>query len=358
MARVRSLRAALGRHPSIRDNPVSLRALQRLFGSQPPSSVEALLVKMGPFVSGLDGFRFGNKYAYTGEQIEALRSRFRIATDLVVGAAVAQIRAILGGVRTHTLVYGTIGLPDLVIDAVVGEITTALAGEIIDSFAAAAILGDEYGRCGGMAFAGYDFYVARWLVDERLGTEPPDGGDLGNYIFARLLDSLDLNAGRFLDWIANLHFLPKISRLANIALGSALGSVGGPPGIAIGAVLGSELDVVNLGGAGVLLERSKAEWTKLKQRLDEEAAWPVGLIYGHSANPFDQHQLLAVGYQERGDGTGSIVAWDNSSPGNNTSLDLDFRGEHLQIGGWKHPLRGFFLEDYAPKVPPASLRLP
>jgi hypothetical protein len=90
-----------------------------------------------------------------------------------------------------------------------------------------------------------------------------------------------------------------------------VGSFGGPIGIAFGALLGSQINVFHLGGAGILLERSKAEWTKLKQRLDDEAAWPLCLIYDDSSNPFEQHQLLAVGYAERNDGIGTITAWDN-----------------------------------------------
>jgi len=357
MATIRRLRAALARHPEIHGNPVVLQALQRRFQSMPPTSVEALLLKMGPFAGATDGFRFNNSFPITDEQSQELRRRYRVVTDAVVGTVVGQVRDILGGIRADVPLRGTVGLPAVVIDAVVGEVTTTLAGGLVDDIAAAAIPGD-FGRCGGMAFAGYDFYLAGWQVDERLGTSPPAGGVLGDYIFARLLDSIELNAGTFVDWVANLHYLPKVSRVANLALGTAVGSFGGPIGIALGAVLGSQIDVFDLGGAKVLLERSKAEWTKLKQRLDDEAAWPLGLIYDDNASPFGQHTLLAVGYAERNDGTGTIIAWDNNAPNMDRSLDLDFRGDELRIGTWSHPLRGFFLVDYSPKLPPESLHLP
>ena len=42
-------------------------------------------------------------------------------------------------------------------------------------------------------------------MDERLGTSPPATGVLGDYIFERLLDSLELNVVQFLDLVVMLH---------------------------------------------------------------------------------------------------------------------------------------------------------
>jgi hypothetical protein len=136
-----------------------------------------------------------------------------------------------------------------------------------------------------MAFAGYDFYLQGWSVDG-FGSTPPDEGVLGDYIFARLIDSLELNAPKFVEWLAELYIVPHVDEVANTVLGAAVGSIGGPLGTALGAFFGSQVDFFDFGGANSLLAWTKTEWTNIKRRLDEEAACPIGLIYGDTKNPF------------------------------------------------------------------------
>ncbi len=274
---------------------------------------------------------------------------------MIVGAGVQQVRGVLNSLSVGVPIEGTVGLPSVIVDAVIGEVTTRLAGALIDKIAG--LIPGNFGRCGGMAFAGYDFYLLGWTVDERLGTMPPAGGVLGDYIFSRLLDSLDLNADAFIDWIVNLHLMPIISRVANIALRTAVGSLGGPIGIAFGELLGSQLNVFNLGGPKVILDRTKNEWAGIKRTLDGQAAWPLGLIYGDSVNPIDQHQVLAVNYNDHGDDTATLTVWDNNDANQSRGLDLDFRGAELEVGNSKRPLKGIFLEEYSPHQPPDNLRL-
>ena len=102
------------------------------------------------------------------------------------------VREVLASLSVSVPTIGTVGLPAVVVDAVIGEVTTQLAGSLIDKIADP--IPGTFGRCGGMAFAGYDFYLLGWTVDERLGTMPPVTGPLSDYLFGRLLDSLDLNA--------------------------------------------------------------------------------------------------------------------------------------------------------------------
>jgi hypothetical protein len=355
MAKMLSLKAGVLRHREITARPVSARDLQRHFQPNPPTSVRALSIKMGPFVAERDAFRFNNSFPMTPEQAEQIRQRYRLVTDVIVGASVQQVRDVLNSLGVSVPIIGTVGLPAVVADAVIGEVTTQLAGSLIDRIAD--LIPGTFGRCGGMAFAGYDFYLLGWTVDERLGTMPPAGGVLGDYIFSRLLDSLDLNAGRFTDWFMNLHLMPIISRVANIALGTAVGSLGGPIGIAFGALLGDQVNVFNLGGPKVILDRTKNEWAEIKRTLDGQAAWPIGLVYGDSTTPLGDHQVLGLEYDDPGDGTATLTVWDSNHANHSRRLELDFRGDELQGGNFDSPPKGIFLEDYSLRQPPDNLRL-
>jgi hypothetical protein len=190
---------------------------------------------------------------------------------------------------------------------------------------------------------------------------PPTTGPLSDYLFNRLLDSLDLNAGTFIDWVVNLHVMPVISRGANITLGAAVGSLGGPIGAAFGALLGSQVDVFDLGGPTVILDRTKNEWQRITSTLDAAAACPVGFIYGDSAIPTDQHQVLAIDYIDNHDGTARLYLWDNNNSNHLQILALDFRGDELQVVDsaldFPRTLKGIFLEEYSFQRPPDILRL-
>jgi hypothetical protein len=355
MPKTLSLRDSVRRHREITARPVSVRDLQRRFQPNPAMSLTALAIKMGPFDAVRDAFRFNNSFPITDQQAEQIRQHYRLLTDVIVGAGVQVVRDILGTLNVSIPVVGTVGLPGVVIDAVIGEVTTQLAGSLIDKIAD--LIPGRFGRCGGMAFAGYDFYLLGWPVDERLGTIPPTTGPLSDYIFGRLLDSLDLNVGTFLDWVVNLHVMPVVSRVANITLGAAVGSLGGPIGAAFGALLGSQVDVFDLGGPTVILDRTQNEWQRITSTLDAVAACPIGLIYGDSANPIDQHQILAIDYIDHHDGTALLFVWDNNFANELQVLALDFRGDELQVGNSARPLKGIFLEEYSFQRPPDILRL-
>jgi hypothetical protein len=355
--RTRSVRAALERHRELNlAPPVRLQDLPPRFHPTPPESLQALLITMGPFVTSTDAFRFNNQFPITDAQAQQIRERYRPIVDVAVGAAVQLFRGVLDGISLNPTPLGpSVTLPGVVADAVIGEVTQRLAGDLLDRIGGA--IPGTFGRCGGMAFAGYDFYRLGWPVDERLGTSPPATGPLGDYLFSRLLDSLDLNALTFVDWVLELHVLPVASRVATTALLAEAGSLGGPLGMAVGAFVGSQTDVFQLGGLKPILDRTIDQWSGIKGRLDEQAAWPIRLIYGDDASPVAQHQVLAIGYADAGGGRGTLTVWDNNDANYPRGLGLDLSGDELQVTNSDRPLKGFFLEEYAPQQPPEELRL-
>src|SRR5215475_4382229 len=152
MAKVQSLMAGVLRHRDVNQRPVSVRDLQRRFQPNPPPSLKALSIKMGPFVAESDAFRFNNSFTITDEQAEEIRRRYRLVTDVIVGAGVQQVREVLNSLTVSVPITGTVGLPAVVVNAVIGEVTTRLAGSLVDKIADP--IPGGFGRCGGMAFAG------------------------------------------------------------------------------------------------------------------------------------------------------------------------------------------------------------
>jgi hypothetical protein len=363
--RTRSMKDAMTpRHPELTARPVSCRDLLAQFQPVPSDSLKELLIKMGPFDPTTDAFRFDNNhFTFTDEQVDEIRQRYRLTIDFVLGASPLQfVRDALHRLRVDVLGIN-VGLPDFIIDVVIGdvrpELVRLLTGLIFDMFK------PGFGRCGGMAFSGYDFYLLDWTVDERLGTNPlPSSGVLGEYIFNRLLDSLDLNVGTFLEWFTNLHVMPLLSDVANVSLLAAVGSWGGAAGTAFGAFLGTQVHVLDLGGPKTLLKFSKDQWPRIMSTLDGQAACTVGLLFGNSKAPWDDHQLLALSYVDHGDGTATLTVWDNRDTPDPTAfsrdLALDFTHDDdgLQVQGTGEDIRGIFLEEYSPRQPPDSLQLP
>ena len=94
--------------------------------------------------------------------------------------------------------------------------------------------------------------------------------------------------------VINLHVMPVISKIATTTLLTAAGGFGGPIGSAIGAIIGTQIEIFNLGGPKSTLGSTKDEWPKIKGKLDAEAAWPIGLVYSDNATPIEQHQVLAI----------------------------------------------------------------
>ena len=355
--RTYSALASVQRHPEITNRPLTIRELSGRFGGAPRESVTSLLIEMGPFLPE-DAFRFLNTdFKVTVDQaIDFAELASTLLVKEVVEIGTLGYRRFLSGIRIPVPLLPDIPLPATlfsgVIDTVTLEVTSRLADAILDPIDA------SFGRCGGMAFAGYEFYLQGWNVSG-FGNAAPTEGELGEYIYGRLLDSIRDNIGRFLEWTMIVHVLPHVDEIATAALLAAAGSFAFPVGPFIGALIGSKVDIFDLGGPHKLLEPTKKEWTRIKARLDAEAAVPIGLIRKNKKLLWDQHQVLAVGYTDNGLGEGTLDIWDNNDGDSGKKLFLDFRGEELAVTGSDDlQLAGIFLEVYDCRQPPLSLKRP
>jgi hypothetical protein len=191
-----------------------------------------------------------------------------------------------------------------------------------------AALPDYYGMCGGMAFAAADHFVAGVPLPRGRGYDDipqdstPHGRALRDYLWDRQVQSLHTNAAQLLHWMIMLH-LPEALPFA---------------------------------GADWLLDRVREEWPQLKAHIDAGQPWPLCLI-GSSPSPFHNHQVLAIGYDDPGDGTGVIHVYDMNGPGREQTISLDMRGTTLAAveslpNAERGPLRAFFCERYTPAPPP------
>ena len=193
-------------------------------------------------------------------------------------------------------------------------------------------LAPAFGLCGGMCFTALDFYYKYKAGQPSLREQVPDGRpdtgeDLRSYIWKRQIDSLvslenlSGDGARFLAWVIALNHIPR----------------GWP----------------FRGGPAWLLAQSKVEWQKLKRSLDQNKPMPIGLVRD-SGNVYDDHQVLAIGYDDDAGG-GTIYLYDPNCPDVESTIHITF-GEHQLVGeescGSSPPLRGFFCETYEPLDPP------
>lgn len=350
--------ASLRRHPEITKRPVTIRELIAEFDPARRDSTIGLLIEMGPFVPARDAFRFSNSFQVTVDQATdfvELLSDALVKEAIDVGAS--QYRTFLSALKIPVPLLPDVPLPlnlfNAVMDRVIVELTSRLADAFLDPF------GKSFGRCGGMAFAGYDFYLHGWDVDG-FGNVAPSEGDLGEYIYDRLLDSIRSNILRFLEWTTIVHVLPIVNEIATATLLAVAGSVAGPVGAAIGALIGSRADIFDLGGPHALLEPTKKQWDNITRTLDAEAAVPIGLIFKDKPLLWDQHQVLAVGYIDDGVGRATLSIWDNKDGAAGQTLRLDFRGDVLAVTGGSSDnaqIAGIFREEYNRQRPPLSLKL-
>ena len=192
-------------------------------------------------------------------------------------------------------------------------------------------LPETYGLCGGMAFAALDYYESGLPLPRGTGPldqptrKTPREATLRAYLWQRLLQSLTTGrvAAYTLAWMGALHLMPKRWPLR--------------------------------GGDPWLLRNSREHWDRLKRHIDAGEPWPIGLV-GTTTDPFMNHQVVAYGYDDSGNGTGTIYVYDMNCPGAEQTIQLDFRGEALvaseRCPGARGQLRGFFCEAYSPEQPP------
>lgn len=188
-------------------------------------------------------------------------------------------------------------------------------------------LPESYGLCGGMAFTALDYYKQGGNLPRGKDyhdlppSDNPQGKALRDYLWKRQLESMNDNFPTLLAWMFMLH--------------------SGLP----------------MTGTKWLLDRTEEEWDELKKHIDQGSPWPICLV-GSSRSPFDNHQVLAYGYDEPEKGKGTIYLYDMNCPDKEHTTRLDFgRGNQLEAeescpSDHRGALRGFFCEAYKPATPP------
>jgi hypothetical protein len=265
-----------------------------------------------------DGFAFVNSWTFDATERQALNA----AAQPIVWPAI-----------------GTVAPLVVPIDPLFGTIALVAAAN------AAIALGPlpTYGMCGGMAYASADYWLAKAALPRgaHQNDQPtrgnPTGAALRNMIWQRLLDSLAQGGTlmRTLEWSLVLNQVPW--KIGEITIG------GGMPG---------------------LLARTKPEWDLVKKTIDAGRPCPIGLIYT-TRSVWDQHQILAYGYEDPGDGTGKLLVYDSNNPHQfgdtlQNEVTLDFNNPSGlvatspgdSLGG---VLAGFFVTNYQPVVPAPGL---
>ena len=185
-----------------------------------------------------------------------------------------------------------------------------------------------FGLCGGMAVAALDYYRLGWVPPRGTGSADhptfatPEGAELRRYIWSRLIDTLQSDGLTCLLW------------------------------------MGIQFNIFPFsGGCPELLRRTRdEEWVKIKSHLDAGDPWPVGII-GETRDPMSNHQVLATGYDDAGDGHPTLYIMDSNAPDTETVLGLDFTGPQLvtvpaALSSDQGEIRGIYCESYTPKVPP------
>ncbi|RLC89580.1 MAG: hypothetical protein DRI79_06515 [Chloroflexi bacterium] len=180
-------------------------------------------------------------------------------------------------------------------------------------------LAQGYGLCGGMCFTTLDFYKAGLPLPrgQDVNDQPAPGTPLRSYIWKRQVESLVSDGARFLAWLIALNYVSPAWPLH--------------------------------GGTAWLLAQSKEEWRKLKASIDAGDPVPIGLVRD-TKNVFDNHQVLAIGYDEEDEAHGTLYLYDPNCPDRLSIISIEF-GERLLDGREScdapAPLRGFFCENYS-----------
>jgi PASTA domain-containing protein len=216
----------------------------------------------------------------------------------------------------------------------------------------------SYGLCGGMSYSSLDHWSAKVPLPRgaHQGDQPtrtgPASTPVRDMLWERLIHSLTSGdvLMRTLEWSLLLNQIPE-----------------------------------PLGGRSVLLRRTLEEWEILKSHIRAGRPWPLGLVYT-DRGVWDQHQVVAYGYEENTDGSGTarIYVYDCNAPhvygqtdrhttncGEHPSIiTLNFRGGALSGTSpsdnvqWSDDcsdrtqldtLAGFFCSNYQPVSPPPGL---
>jgi hypothetical protein len=344
--------------------PRSARALRSALGGGSGESMASLLRMAGPFMPARDAYSFSNSAeGFTLEDAAAVRAIYQGPLDAVAKVGIEVVRSALTAASFAVPIVGATGLPGAAVDVVIEQVSQPLRNALVD-----AVVGSvpgTYGRCGGFAFSAYDFFLCGWQID-KTDVSPPGSGDLRDFIWKRLLDSLQDNAATFLDWYMTLKVLPIVSASASgILAAGAGGTIAGPLGAFLAGLIGASGDFLGIGGGPALLGRTRDHLDQLAGKLATNAAWPIGIIHPDK-DLTDQHQVLAIGPDRSGEHP-VLRVWDENWNDEDSGpcchrWVLDLTGATLQVSCDAVPaygdIKGLICESYTPTLPPASLDIP
>ena len=261
------------------------------------------------------GFAFENRWNFDAEERQQLRTLFA--------------RYSLWGGLLGAAAFGLLGAL-LIPFAIPGAVVTALVGATLVPLAILALrnqlerhLDPGYGLCGGMCFTALDFFTAGRPLPRGDGPRdrPAPRTRMRGYIWKRQIHSLVSDGARFVIWLICLNGVPAIWPFR--------------------------------GGPAWLAARSRKEWERLKAGVDAGRPVVIGLVRA-TTNLYDNHQVMAIGYDEADDSQGTICLYDPNCPDKESSIQFRFC-EHRLDGeedcGTGEPLRGFFCEAYRPADP-------
>ena len=169
-----------------------------------------------------------------------------------------------------------------------------------------------YGRCGGMAYSSLDLFLADQAVPA-IQDAPADDTPLARYILRRLIDSwVNPSATRFITWST------RDDRTLH-------------------ALTGHEFDVATTA-------------------LDQGQPVPLGLIAADAISGVGHnHQVLAIGYDRRPDGSVDVLIYDNNTHDETVTLTWEPSGTGVAATNRGTPWRGCFVHSYSPQEPPSAL---
>ena len=199
-----------------------------------------------------------------------------------------------------------------------------------------------YGLCGGMCASAYDFLLAGRAIPHNVKV-PRRGTRLHRLLFRRQMDSLG-GLGQQVVKVAQWTSMPDDTLFGTEAL-------------------------------------TAVEFTKVRQKLDDKNPITLALIYERASSIgelsrliFDNHQVLAYGYQQDMAGVSSIRVYDPNLPGRDdvvircepfvlgeVATDTDpqvvrgLQSTQLVGGTFYRKVRGFFAMPYEFVLPPKKI---
>jgi hypothetical protein len=280
------------------------------------------------FRPGVDDFAFSNHWTLTDFERSEVERILVVGIQPAIDAIGEELRRVLSPEGQDRLEAAVVGILEEA-EAILGvDLVEELESQVRGWLDALVVQNSPatFGLCGGMAFAALDYFrFNHWIPRGAFAQGQPNadtterGATLRGYIWERLIDSLEADGPRFLLWMAILH--------------------GG----------GAQ-------GTRALAFLTRLEFAKICHTIDLGSPWPLGLV-GTTTAPQNNHQVLAYGYDLRGD-WGTLYVYDSNAPGRESIVRIKLRGGSLdayesQPSAVRGPLRGFFASTWAIARPPA-----